>query len=76
MKIITYVAGPIDANNYLVFDEASSEAVLIDCSDYVEDIICDVKKYNLNVKYILLTHGHFDHMLSCYDLQKKFGSNI
>jgi len=76
MKIITYVAGPIDANNYLVFDGASSEAVLVDCSDYVEDIICDVKKYNLNVKYILLTHGHFDHVLGVNRMAKELDSKV
>lgn len=63
MQIKTFVAGPVQANNYLVYDEQSKEAVLIDCSDYVQGIIDIVQKENLNVKYILLTHGHFDHVL-------------
>ena len=39
MLINTYVAGPVQANNYLVVDEVPKEAILIDCSDYVEEII-------------------------------------
>lgn len=74
MQIKTFVAGPVQANNYLVYDEQSKEAVLIDCSDYVEEIIDIVKKENLNVKYILLTHGHFDHVLGINSMKEALGA--
>ena len=79
MKIKTYIAGPIDANNYLLWDEQSNEAALIDCSDYIEELVNFVKAEKLNVKYILLTHGHFDHVLGinsmAYALDAKVGIN-
>ena len=53
MEMKTYISGPLDANNYLVWDDNSKEAVLIDCSDYREDIIEDIKTEGLKVKYIL-----------------------
>ncbi len=76
MDIITYITGPIDANNYLVFDESTKEAVLIDCSDYREDIINEVKQNDLNVKYILLTHGHFDHILGVNRMKNALNTKV
>lgn len=76
MIIKTYVAGPVQANNYLVVDEVSKEALLIDCSDYVQEIIDYVKDNNLTVKYILLTHGHFDHVLGINKMKKTFNTKV
>lgn len=76
MLIKTYVAGPVQANNYLVIDEASKEAILIDCSDYVAEIIDYVKENNLTVKYILLTHGHFDHVLGINRMNEVLGAKV
>lgn len=56
MEIKTFEAGPLSANNYLLTD--NGESVLIDCSEYKPDILKDV-----NLKYVILTHGHFDHVL-------------
>lgn len=76
MKIERFIAGPIDANNYLVWDEASKEAVLIDCSDYREDILKKIKEESLNLKYILLTHGHFDHILGLNEMSDVLKSRV
>ena len=76
MIIKQYIAGPIDANNYLVADEISREAVLIDCSDYVQKIVDDVNNLQLNVKYILLTHGHFDHVMGVNEMKQKLNAKV
>ena len=76
MKINRYIAGPIDANNYLVWDEISKDAVLIDCSDYVEEIIQKIKEEQLNLKYILITHGHFDHVLGLNAMNSVLNTKI
>ena len=76
MKMKTYISGPIDANNYLLWDENSKEAVLIDCSDYREDILDFVKENDLAVKYILLTHGHFDHVLGVNEMSKALNAKV
>lgn len=76
MKIKTYISGPIDANNYLIWDENTKDAVLIDCSDKREDIIKDVNDNGLNVKYILLTHGHFDHILGVNTMAKRLNAKV
>ena len=74
ITIKTFIAGPIQANNYLVIDNDSNEAVLIDCSERKRELIDEIKTNNINVKYILLTHGHFDHVLGVNDLQKELNA--
>lgn len=76
MQIKTYVAGPVQANNYLVIDENAKEAILIDCSDYIQEIVDYVKENALKVKYILLTHGHFDHVLGINRMKKALNTKV
>lgn len=53
-----------------------NDCICIDPGYETDRIMRYIEQHNLVVKEILLTHGHFDHMLSCYYLQQKFGSNI
>lgn len=62
MIIKTYIEPPIDNNNYLIIDEQSKEAALIDCSSVNDELKHDLAEHNATLKYILLTHGHFDHI--------------
>ena len=62
MIIKTYIEPPIDNNNYLIIDENSKEAALIDCSAVDENINKELENNDAKLKYILLTHGHFDHI--------------
>lgn len=73
MEIKTFVEGPIEANNYLLIDEKSNEAVLIDCSSARLEFIKAIKDSGVKLKYILLTHGHFDHLLGIQDFKNEFG---
>ncbi len=79
LKVINYTAGILEANNYLLYDEVTGECALVDCSDEVSpNEILD--KYSsgtktsvpLKLKYILLTHGHFDHVGGCCSMKKKY----
>lgn len=76
MIIKTYEAGPFDANNYLVIGKDSREAALIDCSEYKQEIIDEVNRNNLDVKYILITHGHFDHVLGINEMKKALNAEV
>lgn len=76
MIIKQYIAGPIETNNYLVADEKSKEAVLIDCSETIEKLLTDIKELDVKVKYILLTHGHFDHVMGVNDMKKKLDAKV
>lgn len=62
MIIKTFVEPPIDNNNYLLIDEQSKEAALVDCSAVDSNINDALSESGATLKYILLTHGHFDHI--------------
>lgn len=62
MILKTFVEPPIDNNNYLIIDEQSKEAALVDCSAVDKDIEDSLNEEGAKLKYILLTHGHFDHV--------------
>lgn len=62
MIIKTFIEPPIDNNNYLIIDEETKNAALIDCSSIDDRIDDELEKQGANLKYILLTHGHFDHV--------------
>ena len=62
MILKTYIEPPIDNNNYLIIDENSKEAALIDCSAVDDNIRLELEEQGAKLKYILLTHGHFDHI--------------
>lgn len=66
MKIDTYIAGPIGVNTYVV--EIGGETAVIDCGEFTKEI--EKRLEGVNVKYILLTHGHSDHILGVYDLKQ------
>ena len=61
MNIQTVKVGIISTNCYILTDEKTNEAIVIDPGSKCGQIIDAVK--DKNVKYILLTHGHYDHIL-------------
>lgn len=62
MEIKSFPNGIFGATTYLVYDKASSEGALIDCTCSVDEINNFIKKEKINLKYIMITHGHFDHV--------------
>ena len=53
--------GLLDSNVYVVWDEESREAMIVDAGCRVSEISEFVSKKRLSVKYIVLTHAHYDH---------------
>jgi glyoxylase-like metal-dependent hydrolase (beta-lactamase superfamily II) len=69
MQVLTVPTGYIQANCYIVFDEAQN-AVVIDPGDECSKIMAKITENRLNVGKIILTHGHFDHIGAAADLAK------
>lgn len=62
---------------YLLADKETKEAIIIDpTKDMVERDLDLIKKLNLNLKYILDTHVHADHVTGSNDLREKTGAKI
>ncbi len=71
MIIKTFVNPPLENNNYVIIDKQSSEAILIDCSAPSPDALAFIKENNAKLKYILITHGHFDHIMGINYFKKE-----
>ena len=73
MRIEKLVVGQLQTNCYLVWDEKSGEAVIIDPADDADYIIRKIQDFELKPKLILATHGHFDHVLAVPELKLAYG---
>jgi hydroxyacylglutathione hydrolase len=62
MKIRVETVGPFQENSYLVVDDASNRAVLIDPGDEADRLIAMVKASGATLEAIWLTHAHIDHI--------------
>ena len=69
MILKTFPLGLIGANSYLLIDEESKEAILIDLGGDFTQIKNELEKNNVTLKFILNTHGHFDHIMGERDAQ-------
>ena len=63
--------GPVVANCYIIGDEKSNEGAIIDPGGDPEKILHAVKETGLEIRYILATHGHFDHFAAFKRLKEE-----
>lgn len=64
--------GMVQTNCYLVWNDDTREAFVVDPADRADMIAMKIHQNHLVLKAILLTHGHFDHMMAVPDLKKMF----
>ena len=69
MKVVTIPAGIYAANCYLVYSENTKKAIVIDPGGDVDDIMAKIEELNLDIEYIILTHGHGDHIGGVLELK-------
>ncbi|MCY4436768.1 MAG: MBL fold metallo-hydrolase [Chloroflexi bacterium] len=62
MRVETFVRGPLLNNVYLLWDEHSNEAAIIDPGIQSDDLLQNIQDLQLNLRYVLNTHRHFDHV--------------
>lgn len=76
MEIKIFPNGIYGAITYLIFDKKTLEGAIVDCTSSVGEIEKFVKENNINLKYILITHGHFDHVYCISEMKEKFPSAL
>jgi len=72
MELKIYTTGPLQVNTYVLKDESSKEAVIIDLGGSFEEIKSGLDKEGYRIKYILNTHGHFDHIFGEPEVMEKY----
>ena len=78
--IKSFVFSPFQENTYVVADDATGEAVVIDPGCYnqaeKEELARFIDSNNLTVSKLLLTHAHLDHVFGCAFVKRKYGVKL
>lgn len=61
MKVKNIPSGPLMVNTYLVWDD-TNKGFIVDPGGLNEKIINSIEEENIDLEYIILTHGHCDHI--------------
>jgi glyoxylase-like metal-dependent hydrolase (beta-lactamase superfamily II) len=69
MKILTFILGVMQTNCYFLIDEETGETAVVDPAASADKIAEKIKERGLTLKYIVLTHAHFDHIMALEELR-------
>lgn len=76
LTIKTFQVNPIQENTYIIHDD-SKECIIIDCGAYYPEeekaIANYINKNELHPKFLLCTHGHFDHIFGNHFVFQTYG---
>lgn len=76
MKVHQLEVGNMQNFTYIIEDEDTSEAIIVDPSWDLDEVMRTVQKNNLKIKYIVNTHHHFDHTIGNETMKKETGAPI
>jgi glyoxylase-like metal-dependent hydrolase (beta-lactamase superfamily II) len=68
--------GPLQCNCSIVGDETTRDAMVIDPGDDIADVVAIIQKHNLQVRQIVITHAHIDHVGGAMKLRQATGAPI
>lgn len=71
-KIKKLILGAVQTNCYLIYNEETKEGIVIDPADNGPKIVQTVASFLVKPVAILLTHGHFDHLMAAEELKERF----
>ncbi|MBO5040505.1 MAG: MBL fold metallo-hydrolase [Clostridia bacterium] len=76
MKIFKYSVGALGTNAYIILDEKTMEAMLVDPGDEPDKLLNALESKGAHLTYIILTHAHFDHILAIPKIKEKTGASL
>lgn len=76
VNIQRFVVGPFQSNCYILSIKDSNECIMVDPGMPAKEIEDYIEKNNLSLKYILITHGHFDHIGGIDFFRDRFNAKV
>lgn len=76
MFIKCLAVGPIETNCYIVCDKIENKAVVIDPGADAPRIVAALEETGCTADYVILTHGHADHMMAAHEVLQKTGAKL
>lgn len=76
MKIQHSVLGMCATNTYYVYDDETKRGLIVDPADSPDTIIARVDSLAMIPEAILITHGHFDHVLAMNKVREHYGIKV
>lgn len=76
MILKALVAGPLAANCFIIGDNETNEGAIIDPGGDADRILQAVEETGLTIKFIIATHGHFDHNAATAKLKEKLNCDF
>lgn len=72
MRITNLPSGALQVNTYLAVDEETNKGFIVDPGGYNPVLTKKVKEENIEIEYILITHGHSDHICGVNEHKAEF----
>ncbi|WMM26828.1 MBL fold metallo-hydrolase [Tissierella sp. MB52-C2] len=76
MEIIRVPAGVYAANCYIIYSKTTKDGIIVDPGGDADDLSSYIKRNDLNIKHIILTHGHGDHIGGVIGLKASLGATV
>lgn len=76
MRLQRFTLGELKVNTYLFWEESTKEAIVIDPGKPIDQICSALFENNLKLVGIILTHGHYDHIIGVSELKSKIGAPV
>ena len=74
MKVKSASFGNMGNNCYLIVDEKTNKSALVDCTEFNQKMIDFIGDTDL--QYVLLTHGHFDHITGTKEVKERYACKV
>ncbi|TRM79906.1 MBL fold metallo-hydrolase, partial [Sulfolobus sp. D5] len=74
MIVKNFITGPLATNSYLLISE--NEGVIIDAGGDMKEVLDFIRNNKVKLRYIIATHGHFDHVMGINEIKREFPSSM
>lgn len=76
MRLERFSVGDYRTNCYIAYNEKTNEGIVFDPGEGIDRVVKSIEDNSYDIKYIFITHGHFDHTTDTMKLRKLTGASV